>query len=129
MLLLCLGVVGEKRVAMIEKSTSTIEIRRAGNDEYYFVFRLPSDGMFVSIFFDNISEAMAVAEYLQRKSKDETRYLCKTKSSGENCFVFLTKDNKPIGQSAVFEKVQTMKVGLQYMQKHLQTAEIVDLTN
>ena len=113
---------------MTWKNISSIEIRRAGNDEYYFVFRLPNDGLFVSIFFDSMSEVVAVAEYSQRNSIDESRYLCKTKSSDEEYFIFLTKDDKPIGQSTMFDKKPTMQAGLQYMQKHFQTAAVVNFT-
>ena len=111
---------------MTAQSISSIEIRRAGNDEFYFVFRLPGNRLFVSHFFDNMSEVVAVVEYSQRNSKNEARYLCKTRSLGEDYFLFLTKNNKPIGQSTMFEKKPTMRAGLLYMQKHFQTAEVAD---
>ena len=113
---------------MIGKNISSIEIRRAGYDEYYYVFRLPNGGMFVSIFFDRMSEIVAAIEYSQRISTDDARYLCKTQSASENYFVFLTKNNKPIGQSIIFEQAFKMNNGLHYMKKHLQRAEVVDLT-
>lgn len=113
---------------MIGNNISSIEIRKAGYDEYYYVFRLPSGGMFVSIFFDRMSEVVAAIEYSQRISADDSRYLCKTQPEGENYFVFLTKNNKPIGQSIIFEKALKMNDGLHYMQKHLRRAEIVDFT-
>ena len=107
---------------------SSIEIRKAGNEEYYFDFRLPSEGLFVSIFFDSLTEVVAAAEYSQRNATDDTRYLCKTKTSGEDYFVFLTKGNKPIGQSTMFEQKPAMNVSMQYMQKHLQKSHVLDLT-
>ena len=113
---------------MAGKIISRIEIRKAGNEEYYFVFRLPHGGMFVSIFFDSMSEVVAAVEYSQRISTDDKRYTCKAKSTDNEYFVFLTKSNKPIGQSIIFDHTDTMNVGLQYMQKHLQRAEVVDLT-
>jgi len=112
---------------MIEKNISSIEIKKAGDNEYYFVFRLPSDAMFVSVFFDSPSEVMAAVEYSQRNSADHTLYVCETTTTGDSYFVFLTKGNKPIGQSTVFEQKTTMNIGLQYMQKHLQEASIVDI--
>ena len=47
---------------MTGKDISQIEIRKAGNEEFYFIFRLPSDGMFVSVFFDSMSEIMMAVE-------------------------------------------------------------------
>lgn len=113
---------------MAGEKISSIEIRKAGNEEYYFVFRLPSDGLFVSIFFDSLAEVVAAAEYSQRNSADDTRYLSKTKATGEDYFVFLTKGNKPIGQSTMFEQAPTMNDGMQYMQKHLKKSQVLDLT-
>ena len=47
---------------MTGKDISQLEIRKAGNKEFYFIFRLPSDGMFVSVFFDSMSETMVAVE-------------------------------------------------------------------
>ena len=113
---------------MARKSIPKIEIRKAGNDEYYFVFRLPHDGIFISIFFDRMSEVVDAIEYSQRISTDDKRYTCKAKSTDDEYFVFLTKSNKPIGQSIIINHTATMNIGLQYMQKHLHRAEDVDLT-
>ena len=113
---------------MTEENISSIEIRRAGNQEYYYVFRLTNDGIFVSIFFDSISEIKVAIEYSQRISTDDARYLCKTNSEGDDYFVFLTKNNKPIGQSTIFEQTSKMNAGIHYMQKHLQRADVADLT-
>ena len=57
------------------KKAPQIEIRKAGSEEFYFVFRLPGDGMFISIFFENISEVTAAIENIQRHSKINEYYL------------------------------------------------------
>jgi len=113
---------------MTENSISSIEIRKAGNEEYYFVFRLPGDRMFVSVFFDSMSEIMAAIEYVQRMSTNDACYHSNTKAEGDNYFVFLAKNNTPIGESTIFEQVSEMNAGLYYMQKRLQRAEVVNLT-
>ena len=61
---------------MTGKGISQIKLRKAGSDEFYFVFRLPSDGMFVSIFFDCIAEAVAEIETSQRNSQEDSYYAC-----------------------------------------------------
>ena len=112
---------------MTGKDISHIEIRKAGDDEFYFVFRLPSDGMFVSVFFDSMSEVMAVVESAKRDSTGEANYLCNTESAGEAYFVFRDKNSKPVGLSTIFEQESTMTVGMKYMKKYLHRAEAVDL--
>ena len=113
---------------MTDKDISQIEIRKAGNEAFYFVFRLPSDGMFVSIFFENMSEVMVAVEGAKRVSTEEANYLYDTKSTDEAYFVFRDKNSKPIGVSTIFEQESTMTVGLKYMKKYLHRAEVADLT-
>lgn len=110
------------------KDIPHIEIRKAENDEFYFVFRLPSDGMFVSVFFDSMSEVMVAVERAKRYSTEESNYLYDTKSTDEAYFVFRDKNSKPIGLSTIFEQESIMTVGLKYMKKYLHRAEVTDLT-
>ncbi len=113
---------------MTGKDISHIEIRKAGNEEFYFVFRLPSDGMFVSVFFDSMSELMVALESAKRDSTEKANYLCNTESADEAYFVFRDKNSKPIGLSTIFEQESTMTVGMKYMKKYLHRAEVADLT-
>jgi hypothetical protein len=113
---------------MTAKSLPQIEIRSAGSGEFYFVFRLPCDGMFVSIFFEEMSEVVAAAESAKRNSTEDTHYLRNTTSAKQLHFIFRVKDKKPIGQSTRYKYTSAMDVGLQYMKKHLLSAEVVDLT-
>ena len=113
---------------MTGKDISKIEIRSAGSDEFYFVFRLPCDGMFVSIFFENMSEVVAAVENIKRNSTEEACYIRNTTSTDEVYFVFRDKNDKPIGLSTIFEQESTMTVGLKYMKKYLHRAEVTDLT-
>jgi hypothetical protein len=113
---------------MTGKDISHIEIRKAGNEEFYFVFRLPSDGMFVSVFFDSMSELMVALESAKRDSTEKANYLCNTESTDEAYFVFRDKNSKPIGLSTIFEQESTMTVGMKYMKKYLHRAEAVYLT-
>lgn len=110
------------------QSAPQIEIRKAGSKEFYFVFRLPRDGMFVSIFFENISEVTAATENIQRHSKTNEYYLLETTPPEQTRFIFRPKNKYPIGQSTLYEHESAMEHGLQYMKKHLLSAEIVDLT-
>ena len=84
--------------------------------------------MFVSVFFDSMSETMVAVESAKRDSAKETNYLCNTESADEAYFVFRDKNSKPIGVSTIFEQESIMTVGLKYMKKHLHRAEVVDLT-
>ncbi len=113
---------------MTGKDISHIELRKAGDEEFYFVFRLPSDGMFVSVFFDSMSETMGAVESAKRNSTEEANYLCSTESADEAYFVFRDKNSKPIGLSTIFEQESTMTVGKKYMKEHLHRAEVADLT-
>jgi len=113
---------------MTTKGLPQIEIRRAGSQEFYFVFRLPSDGIFISIFFENISDVTAAIENIQRHSKINEYYLLETTPTEQTYFIFKPKIKGPIGQSTMYDHVSAMKSGLQYMKKHLLSAEIVDLT-
>jgi len=110
------------------KGRLQIEIRKADENEYYFVFRLPNDGIFISIFFEDIVEAVAAAENIKRNSTGDSVYICKTDSPDQSYFIFKTKNNAPIGQSSVYKYGQPVEAGIQYMKEHLLEAEIVDLT-
>ncbi|MDG5470056.1 hypothetical protein P9J64_17205 [Deltaproteobacteria bacterium IMCC39524] len=113
---------------MTGKDISKIEIRSAGSDEFYFVFRLPCDGMFVSIFFENMSEVVAAVENIKRNSTEEACYIRNTTSTEQLYFIFTAKDKEPIGQSTRYKYSSSMDAGLQYMKNHLLSAEVVDLT-
>jgi hypothetical protein len=113
---------------MTAKGLPQIEIRSAGSNEFYFVFRLPSNGMFVSVFFENMSEVVAVVENTKRNSTEDTHYLRNTTSAEQTHFVFRAKNKNPTGQSTIYKHTSAMDVGLKYMKKHLLNAEIVDLT-
>lgn len=110
------------------KGRSQIEIRKADENEYYFVFRLPNDGIFMSVFFEDIVEAVAAAENIKRNSTGDSVYVCKTDSPDQSYFIFKAKNNSPIGQSSIYKYGQSVEAGIQYMKEHLLEAEIVDLT-
>ncbi len=85
--------------------------------------------MFISIFFENISEVTAATENIQRHSKiNEYYHLKKTTPPEQTHFIFRPKNKYPIGQSTMYEHESAMEHGLQYMIKHLLGAETVDLT-
>ena len=113
---------------MTAKGLPQIEIRSAGSNEFYFVFRLPSDGIFVSVFFESMSEVVAAIESIKRNSTEDANYLRNTTSAEQTHFVFREKNKNPIGQSIIYEHTSAMEIGLQYMKKHLLSAEPVDLT-
>ena len=112
---------------MTGHNISHIDIRRIESGEFYFVFRLPGNGAFVSIFFGCMSEVMAAIEESQRNSEEDAYYFCKSTPANDSYFVFGSK-SLPIGQSTIYKEASLMNVGLQYMQKNLQRAEVVDLT-
>jgi hypothetical protein len=113
---------------MTKKNTPPIEIRKAGTNEFYFVFRLPSDGIFMSIFFENILEVTAAIENFQRHSTINEYYLLNTNPHEKNNFIFKLKNKYTIGHSAMYENVSAMEADLQYMKKNLLNAELIDLT-
>ena len=73
---------------MTGKDISHIEIRKAGNDEFYFVFRLPSNGMFVSVFFEKMSEVVAAIETINRNSTEDAHYLRDRTATEQTHFIF-----------------------------------------
>ena len=106
-----------------------IEIRKAGDNEYYFVFKLPYNGIFISIFFEDIVEAVAEAENIKRNSSKDNCYFRRTNPPEQSHFLFKIKNNSPIGQCSMYKNEPSMEAGIQYMKKHLLEAEIVDLTS
>ena len=110
------------------KDGSQIEIRKAGENEYYFVFRLPNDGIFISIFFEDIVEVVAAAENMKRNSTEDNYFFREASSPDQSHFIFKTKNNSPIGQSSIYKHGQAMEAGIQYIKKQLLETEIVDLT-
>ena len=113
---------------MAEKSLPQIEIRCAGSNEFYFIFRLPSDGMFVSVFFENMPEVLAAIDTVKRNSTEDGNYLRNTTLTDQTYFVFRMKNKNPIGQSTLYENTSVMEIGIQFMKKHLRKTERIDLT-
>lgn len=105
-----------------------IEVRKAGDNEYYFLFRLPNDGIFISKFFEDSLEAVSAAEKIKRNAMEENCYHGKNEISNHFYFIFNIKKNAPIGQSSIYKDGASMDAGIHYMKKYLLEAEIVDLT-
>ena len=110
------------------KSGLQIEIRKAGENEYYFLFRLPNGGIFISKFFENILEAISAAEKTKRSATEESFYQGKKETTNQFYFIFNIKQNSPIGQSSIYKDKPSMEAGIHYMKNYLGEAEIVDLT-
>jgi uncharacterized protein YegP (UPF0339 family) len=110
------------------KGGSQIEIRKAGENEYYFVFMLPSSGIFMSNFFEHLEEALSAAENIKRRAAEENYYLYKNRLKNHFYFVFKIKKNSPIGQSSIYKDKQSIDSAIHYMKNNLVKAEIVDLT-
>lgn len=110
------------------KGRSQIEIRKAGGNEYYFLFRLPNDGIFISKFFDDVIEAIAAAEKIKRSATEERFYLGQKETTNQFYFSFGSKKNSSVGQSSIYRDKPSMDYGIDYMKKYLAEAEIVDLT-
>ncbi|MGW8195340.1 MAG: DUF1508 domain-containing protein [Desulforhopalus sp.] len=110
------------------KERSQIEIRKASENEYYFVFRLPNDSIFISIFFENIVEAVAAAENIKRNSMNDNCYLPKNDTKEQSYFIFHAANKSTIGQSSIYKCRLSLEAGIRYMKKYLVDAEIFDLT-
>ena len=110
------------------KGRSQIEIRKAGDNEYYFVFRLPIGGIFISNFFEDIMEAVATAESFRRNSEKDSNYLRKINPPDQYHFILKAKDNSSLGQSSMYKCEPLVEAGIQYMKEYLLEADILDLT-
>ena len=86
------------------KGGSQIEIRKAGENEYYFVFMLPSSGIFMSNFFEHLEEALSAAENIKRRAAEENYYLYKNRLKNHFYFVFKIKKNSSIGSPTFFDE-------------------------
>jgi hypothetical protein len=75
-----------------------------------------------------MSEVVAAIETIKRNSTKDAHYLRDTTSTEQTYFIFRAKDKNPIGHSTIYKHTSAMDVGLQYMKKHLLSAETVDLT-
>ena len=75
-----------------------------------------------------MSEVVAAIETIKRNSTEDAYYLRDTTSTEQTHFTFIAKDKNPIGHSTIYKHTSAMDVGLQYMKKHLLSAETVDLT-
>lgn len=114
---------------MTAKDFPQIEIRKAGESEFYFAFKLPGHGMFVSRFFKNISEVHAAIEDIKENTAENDNYVRKISSPKQVYFIFRVENRDPIGQSTTYNRVSVMEISIQFMEKHLPCAEVVDLTS
>jgi len=110
------------------KGRLQIEIRKADENEYYFVYKLPSGGIFMSNFFEHLEEALSAAENIKRRAAEENYYLYKNRLKNHFYFVFKIKKNSSIGQSSIYKDKQSIDSGIHYMKNYLVKAEIIDLT-
>lgn len=111
------------------KARPQIEIRKADENEYYFVFKLPSGGIFMSKFFEDLEEVFSAAEKIKRRASEESCYLCKNGITNQYYFVFYLKQDSPIGHSSIYKDKVSMDAEMHYMQEHLKEAEVLDLTS
>ena len=110
------------------KGGSQIEIRKAGENEYYFVFMLPSGGIFMSNFFEDLEEALSAAEKIKRSAAEKNYYIYKNRLKNQFYFVFKINKNFQIGQSSIYKDTQSIDSVIHYMKNYLVEAEIIDLT-
>ena len=55
------------------KNKTQIVIRKADENEYYFVYKLPSGGIFMSNFFENLEETLSAVEKIKKRAEGEFR--------------------------------------------------------
>lgn len=108
--------------------TQRLEIRKAGDDELYFVFKLPGHGMFVSRFFRDISHVYAAIAEMKNNLADDNSFVRKISTPAQVYFIFRAMDQNPIGQSTMYRLVSIMEISIEYLKKNLAAAEVVDLT-
>ena len=107
---------------------SKIEIRKADENEYYFVYKLPSGGIFMSDFFEDLEEALSAAEKIKKSAAEQNYYIYKNRLKNQFYFVFKINKNSPIGQSSIYKDTQSIDSVIHYMKNYLVEAEIIDLT-
>lgn len=110
------------------KNKTQIVIRKADENEYYFVYKLPSGGIFMSNFFENLEETLSAVEKIKKRAAEENYYIYKNRLKNQFYFVFKIKKNSSIGQSSIYKDKQSIDSGIHYMKNNLVKAEIVDLT-
>ena len=50
------------------KNKTQIVIRKADENEYCFVYKLPSGGIFMSNFFENLEETLSAIEKIKKRA-------------------------------------------------------------
>jgi len=105
-----------------------LEIRKAGDNELYFVFKLPGHGMFVSRFFDDIAEVYSAIAEMKDNLAENNNYVRKLSPPAQVYFIFRVRDQEPTGQSTMYRLVSIMEISIEFMKTSFACSEVVDLT-
>jgi len=105
-----------------------LEIRKAGDNELYFVLKLPGHGMFVSRFFEDVSEVYAAIAEMKDNLADNNNYVRKISPPAQVYFIFRVRDQEPLGQSTMYRLVSIMEISIEFMKRSFACSEVVDLS-
>ena len=113
-----------------QKERLLLEIHNAGESGYYFVFKLPGQGVFISNFFEDISELYSAIDEMKKNVVDDAHYLRKESplNPGQVYFLFQLNEKLFLGQSTMYNIASVMESGIEYMKEKLQETESVMLS-
>jgi uncharacterized protein YegP (UPF0339 family) len=107
---------------------ATFEIRIAGDEEFYFTFKLSKEIILTSRFFQSKKEVQNGIEMIKRHVENNGTFNRNMSKTGHVYFTFRNGDLERVGQSMMYNFASAMEKDIALLKKHLSGAVVEDMT-
>jgi uncharacterized protein YegP (UPF0339 family) len=116
-----------KNSQMEEKMASAYKIRRASNNQFYFVLEAENGRTILSSeMYMRMESVMEGINSVRINSVVDERYIRKTENSGKPYFVLTAKNKEPIGTSEIYSSKEAMEKGVESVKQNGPTERVDD---
>jgi uncharacterized protein YegP (UPF0339 family) len=104
------------------------EIRRAGDEGFYFIIKVSEEIILRSQFFQSKNEVQSGIETIKRHVENHGNCSRTMSKTGQVYFTFRNGDLEPVGQSMMYNFASAMEKDIALLKKHLSDAVVEDMT-
>jgi uncharacterized protein YegP (UPF0339 family) len=107
---------------------ATFEIRMAGDEGYYFTFKISEEIILRSQFFLSKNEVQNGIEKTKRHVENNGTFNRNMSKTGQVYFTFRNGDLDPVWKSMMYDFASAMENDIALLKKHLSGAVVEDMT-
>jgi uncharacterized protein YegP (UPF0339 family) len=107
---------------------ATFEIRTAGDEGYYFTFKISEEIILRSQFFLSKNEVQNGIEMIKRHVENNGTFNRNMSKTGQVYFTFRNGDLDPVWKSMMYDFASAMENDIALLKKHLSGAVVEDMT-